>query len=425
MGAGADRWALGGAALTAPRRGWLWCRGVLLLLCGLLGGLRAAPPEIEITHVTQARAGAAKVVTVQFRCRDLDGNPLKVALRVSADGGVSWNTVPVRMLSGDRGVTATATWRGGSLVWRAGLDWPEQASEQMQVKLTAEEVPLPAVTLAEFARIPAGSFTMGNQEDDEEGWPSEQPPHTVQLSGFYMGKSEVTRALWDRVEAWAVLHGYEFESDRRGKEWNHPVCGVNWFDVLKWCNARSEQDGRLPCYLDDGQVYREGQPAGVLCDWSANGYRLPTEAEWERAGRGGLTDRRFPWGDTISHDQANYVGSFLLRYDKSSAFGYHPDYNDEWPFTSPIGSFPPSGYGLVDMAGNVWEWCWDGFGEYPSSARVNPHGQNSGSRRVIRGGGFADNARYCRVAARDSRDPRPWGGSTNDSIGFRLVIITP
>lgn len=406
--------------------GWLRQAGMALLLCCLLSSLCATPPDLEITGVTQARAGAAKVVTVRFRCRDAEGNPLNLALLASADGGATWNAVPVRLLSGDRGMTTTDVWRGGSLVWAAGRDWPEQVSTQMQVKLTAEELPLPPTTLAEFARIPKGSFTMGNQEDDAEGSFTEQPPHTVQVSEFYMGKCEVTRALWDRVAMWAVAHGYEFQNEGRAKEWYHPVYGVNWFDVAKWCNARSEQDGRQPCYLDSGSVFREGQPEEVTCDWLANGYRLPTEAEWEKAARGGLTNQRFPWGNTIDHDRANYVSTFLLRYDKSHSFGYHPDYREDGlPYTSAVGSFPPNAYGLVDIAGNAWEWCWDWFDSYPHSAQVDPHGHGSGVRRVIRGGSYADNASYCRVAARNSRDPGAWGGASSDCVGFRLAIMTP
>jgi formylglycine-generating enzyme required for sulfatase activity len=136
---------------------------------------------------------------------------------------------------------------------------------------------------------------------------------------------------------------------------------------LKWCNARSEKDGKTPCYTISGKIYKSGQYMPD-CDFSANGYRLPTVMEWEYAARGGLSGKRFPWGDTITHRQANYVSGGNVEYDKSLTDGFHPDYyqdsdDDDWFYTSPAGSFAPNDYGLFDMAGNVKEWCWDSTAE--------------------------------------------------------------
>ncbi len=260
--------------------------------------------------------------------------------------------------------------------------------------------------------IPGGTFQMGDTFG--EGSSSELPVHSVYVSGFHMDKYEVTKALWDEVHSWAVTNGYSFDHAGSGKAANHPVHTVNWFDCVKWCNARSEKEGRTPCYnLTDWS-----------CDFSGNGYRLPTEAEWEKAARGGLNGKRYGWGDTINHSNANYrANGSTYSYDTSpyASYVFHPSYDDgDWPYSSPVGSFSPNGYGLYDMAGNMWEWCGDWYDEayYATSPSSNPHGASTGTRRVGCGGCWFSDAWHCRSA--DSLDDLP--SYSSDFVGFRSAL---
>ena len=240
---------------------------------------------------------------------------------------------------------------------------------------------------AGMVQIPAG---INSGTDPDLGPYSLTNPTT-----FYMDATEVTKAKWDEVYTWAVTNGYQFDNVGSGKATNHPVHTVTWYDVVKWCNARSQKEGKTPCYnLSDW-----------ACNFAANGYRLPTNTEWEYAARGGLEGKRFPWGDIIDHTRANYY-----RYPASSGGdaydqgyqGYDTRYETgRSPYTSPAGAFSANGYGLYDMAGNVWEWCND----------------TSGSYRGIRGGGWG----YDADIARCGYSPWDYPGNACCYCGFRAV----
>ncbi len=272
-----------------------------------------------------------------------------------------------------------------------------------------------------MALIPAGSFTMGDTFG--EGNTNELPLHTVYVSAFYMDKYEVTKALWDEVVSWAITNGNSFSSPGLGKATNHPVQEVTWYAAVKWCNAKSQMEGRTPAYYRDAaltQVYKDGQVEPQV-KWNA-GYRLPTEAEWEKAARGGASGHRFPWSDveTISHKQANFFSSSSYIYDVSPTRGFHPTFDDGVDaFTSPVGYFAANGYGLYDMAGNVWEWCWDWYGGYSSNPQTDPRGSTTGSIRVIRGGDWSFVAYVCRSAQRGYDQNPPIMSSW---LGFRTVL---
>ncbi|RKX42991.1 MAG: hypothetical protein DRP64_08875 [Verrucomicrobia bacterium] len=316
---------------------------------------------------------------------------------------------------------------------------PLAASAQF-FRVVAELEPTPEG----MALIPAGSFQMGDTFG--EGYSSELPVHSVYVSGFYVGKYEVTNDEMVEVMQWAHDNGKLIVSsssitNAQGNQqklldlddvgcritWDgstfgiksekgsgYPCFEVSWYGSAAYCNYRSEMEERTPCYnLSDWS-----------CDFSANGYRLPTEAEWEKAARGGLNGKRFDWGDTINHNYANYwANGSAYPYDTSpyTTYTFHPSYADgDVPYSNPVGSFAPNGHGLYDMVGNMWEWCSDWYdGEYyASSPSSNPRGASTGLNRVMRGGCWAHNAKSCRSAGR-------LGGSPSDSryfIGFRAAL---
>ena len=286
---------------------------------------------------------------------------------------------------------------------------------------------------SDVALIPAGSFQMGNCMNPGEGGTNELPVHSVYVSAFRMDKFEVGKTKWDEVFEWAVSRPaalrYDFSAGGSGKAANHPVNMLNWYDMVKWCNARSEKEGRIPAYYTSAGmtgVYRTGavDVANAWLRWDA-GYRLPTEAEWEKAARGGAAGHRFPWSDvdTVSHNRANYYAG-CCYYDLSP-LGYQPSYtNGAKPYTSPVGSFPPNGYGLYDMTGNVWEWCWDRhdpgyYASHPTNAwPADPRGPPSGTERVERGDSWENFVSFGRVAYRGSKTPDTF----DTTLGFRAVL---
>ncbi len=313
-------------------------------------------------------------------------------------------------------VTANGTFQLSGLVSITGAKYYQVRGEPKQPTVPSNMV-----------LIPAGGFQMG--DTFSEGYDDERPVHTVYISAFYMDQTEVTKAQWDEVYQWAIGHGYSFDRAGSGKAANHPVENVNWYDAVKWCNARSEREGRAWAYYTDSgliQPYRTGQFFSPYVRWDG-GYRLPTEAEWEKAARGGLSGKRFPWGDTITHSEANYwsyweSGHPVWPFDLNPTEGYHPTYATGLkPYTSPVGSFSANGYGLYDMAGNVREWCWDWHSSnyYSSSPGSDPRGPSSGSYRVLHDGGWRTyDAGCCRAASRGYIDPYDGG----NYLGLRAVM---
>jgi len=247
--------------------------------------------------------------------------------------------------------------------------------------------------------VRGGTFEMGDVLGD--GFDYDKPVHTVTLSDFYLGKTEVT---FDEYDAYCTATGRDKPSDSGWGRGKRPAINVSWLDAVAYCNWLSERQGLKKVYTISGST--------VTADWSADGYRLPTEAEWEYAARGGGKRVRFGNGkDVADPAEINFDGSASYKTTYSRT-GEHRSK------TVPVGSLnSPNALGLHDMSGNVFEWCWDWYGTYPTRAETNPTGPGSGSSRVVRGGSWTIGPAGVRVASRSSRAP----AFRVPAIGFRLA----
>jgi formylglycine-generating enzyme len=236
-----------------------------------------------------------------------------------------------------------------------------------------------------FVLVEAGTFTMGSPVSDKDRYNNEKQ-HTVRITrDFYISKYEVTQAEWKAVMG---KNPSSFAGD------NLPVEYVSWYEAVEYCNRRSERDGVTPAYTISGNT--------VTWNKNANGYRLPTEAEWEYAARGGHKAD----GYTV------YAGS-----DRIENVAWYSD--NSGGKTNPVGRKQANELGIYDMSGNVYEWCWDWYGDYPAGSVTDPSGPSSSSERVLRGGSWTISAKNCRSANR-SHSPPSRGGYF---LGFRLVRL--
>jgi len=257
-----------------------------------------------------------------------------------------------------------------------------------------------------FVAIAGGQFVMGSPAKEVTS-DNNEILHTVSVSPFYIAAKEVTQAEWLAVMG---SNPSEFKGD------DLPVERVSWYEAISFCNRLSLKQGRSPCYAVNGKtdpakwggIPEDRDPVFdlVTCNYGANGYRLPTEAEWEYACRADARSAFFV-GANVTTDQANYDGT--KPYNGASA-------GERRGTTVSVGSFPPNSYGIYDMSGNVWEWCNDWFGPYTEGA--DPTGPSDGASRIVRGGSWDTGAQFLRSAYRGGAAPQTRG---ND-LGLRLVF---
>ncbi|MDD2230008.1 MAG: formylglycine-generating enzyme family protein [Candidatus Cloacimonetes bacterium] len=276
-------------------------------------------------------------------------------------------------LTGKGIATPCSTGSDLAIFWNPTMEGLDK--DGWQFRISARQLP------KYFVLVEGGSFSMGSND----GGSDEKPVHQVTIASFYIGRYEITQKEWVDVMG---------SNPSNWKGDNLPVEKVSWYDAVNYCNIRSFKEGFKPCYNRSGD--------NITCDWKANGYRLPTEAEWEYAARGGKYNKG-----------SSYSGSSDL-----GSVGWYS--NNAGSSTHEVGTKAANELGIYDMSGNVWEWCWDWYnsGYYAKSQSSDPIGANSGSTKLLRGGSWSNRDNYSRVT---NRAHNYFPDRMYNLIGFRVV----
>lgn len=457
--------------LILVRRRVVWA-GVLLAVLTTSVSQAEAPVVSNVTFAQRPNGGNTKV-DIYYDLVAPNG-PCVVTVSLSKNGGTDGYIYPVTSITGDISGVTTGTSR--HIVWSIAADYPKQVIPQACICVTADDGSANPGLPVEMVSISAGSFSMGRRSDGDDatyGQSDELPVHSVMLSGYQIGQSEVTNQQYCDVLNWAVDTSRNYLLTDTGAVWTgtgdlyagtdrqmilaithadcniqfsggtfsaktraglpgtttysmagHPVVDVTWCGAAAFCNWLSEMDGLDPCY----DTTTAGWPL-TIAPPTPGGYRLPTEAEWERAAAWDeSTSKHWIYGirkDTLTgKNQANYEDG-------------NPDYVNPLglaaqPYTSPMAWFDglnvspngnvatvdsPSPEGGYDLSGGVSEWCQDWYGAYGSDALSNPTGPSSGSARVYRGGSWHDAAHDCRTAYR----VQAVSSFVDNGVGFRCA----
>ena len=354
-----------------------------------------AAPEITALVSNPSTVAIGAVAAITCTAADDDGDALTYVWTCTA-GTLS-------------GTGATVTWTAPSIVRTCSItcsvnDGEATASDDVVVDVY--ELVVPGTMVA----VPGGTFAMGDSYS--EGAAEERPIHSVTVGDFQIGKYEVSQAEWD-----ALMPDGTYDA---GAGANHPAYGHNWFEIIKYCNLRSMDEGLSPCYILQGSTDPSDWPApptspndSIIAVWNGliwarylDGYRLPTEAEWEYAARGGAD----------AADNNRYSGDGAI-----DAVAWYGD--NAATACRAVGGKLPNQLGIYDMSGNVYEFCWDRFAAdyYTTCAGqgtvTDPVGPTAGEMRVEKGGSWGDEAANCRVAGRF----RDYPASAFSHTGFRLA----
>lgn len=345
-------------------------------------------PVVSNVSASQ-RTDGSKLVDIWYDLFDANDELCDITFKLSADAGASFDIIPSPAnLSGDFGDDLPGG-TGKHIVWNAGAESYGLDGSYLY-RVYADDGSSPPIP-DNYVLVQGGTFNNGTSN--------------VTLSSFYIDKYEVTQSEYQAVMG---TNPSNFSSVANG-----PVERVNWFNAIEYCNRRSMQEGLTPCYSYSTYGTNPANwPSGwntstnhtnVSCNWTANGYRLPTEMEWQFAARGGNQTHNYTYSGS---NDLNEVG----WYSSNSGSTTHT-----------VGTKAANELGTFDMSGNVWEWVWDIYGSYPSGSQTDPHGAASGSYRVERGGGWSNDADICAVSYRS------FGNATgsNHVLGFRLVRVSP
>jgi uncharacterized repeat protein (TIGR02543 family) len=352
-----------------------------LTILGTITTAIAADPVVS--NLTAAQRPGTKLVDITYDVT-ADTPTVGITLRISSDGGTTFS-VPATTLTGAVGANVLVG-TGKMITWNAGTDWLGNYSTAMRFEVRPGAATI--VSPEGFADVEAGALP-------EDSWAGVQA-----VDRFFMAKTEVTWSEFETVRTWAAANSYDIGSVGTiavgvvSTGPNRPVTDVTWYQTLKWCNARSEREGLRPVYKVGTAVYRSGDSVPTI-DQTANGYRLPSEKEWEFAARGGVKTNGYEYSGS------NDLDAVAWYHDNS---GYQ---------TRDVATKQANELGLSDMAGNVWEWCFDDW-------------DGSGRTRVCRGGSCAMNADWFRVADRGaSSTPTLTGNHWGFRVALSAVLLPP
>lgn len=352
----------------------------------LVAALYATAPVVTNAAFAQ-RTDGSKIVDITYDVACTSGDSVYVSLSLSNNGGSSFSIIPTDPnLSGDKGKVQIGT--NKHIIWNAGSEVQPFDGNQFAFKVQAWDImPVPA----NFVLVTGGTFNNGTSD--------------VTVSSFYMDKYEITQSSYQAVMGSNPASGH-------GEGADYPVYYIRWFDAIEYCNRRSILEGLAPCYSystcgtnpsswTSGWNNDYNNHTNVSCSWSANGYRLLTEAEWQYAALGG-------------NQTQNYIFSGSNVLDEVCWYYNNSDYS-----THLIGTKTANELGIYDMMGNVWEWCWDIYGSYPTDPQINPTGFVEGDNRILRGFSWDNYTSQISLLGRSSASAT----HTYNTQGFRVCRI--